>query len=96
MSQQSLDLFLGSVEDKRPIATALRAQRGWAVFDSKESALRWASRNAPKIPAGVSGVSAHPRARKTDSGSYALVYDGVDTTPRKFVLNRKLTLERMR
>jgi len=95
-AQASFALVYGAVEAERPIATPLLAQRTWMEFESKEAAIRWSTRHAPKIPAGVHSVSAHPRARKTATGGWALVYDGIEGTPRKFALTKKLGLERTR
>lgn len=91
-----LALLIGAVEPERePTHTPLLVQRSWRIFDSRLSALKWSLRHAPLIPEGVRGVSAHPRARQATLG-WVLVYDGNDTACRKFVLNKRDELERMR
>ena len=83
MIQQDLIMQLGSVEPQRPLTTPLRASRTWMLFDTKESALRWASRNRPDLPAGTAGCSAHPRVRLTATAEFALIYDVTLGVPRK-------------
>ena len=84
--QASLWHDSGAAPAKRPRAIRVRSQRGLMHFDSKASALYWADRHAPLIPAGVRSCSAHPRAVRTDSGSHALVYDVLAQVPEKWVL----------
>jgi hypothetical protein len=97
MTQPSLALEFGIVPEKRPATTAVKAQRHWLRFDSKESALRWSSRNRPLvIPARAAPISAHPRAVKTDSGDFCLAYHTCDIRCPRWTLNSKLELVPMR
>lgn len=96
MSSDQLSLLYGAVEEERPLTTPLLSQRTWSLFDTRESALRWAARNRPDIPEGVVGCSPHPRPRQTSTGDFCLVYDVTQGIPRKMVLNKKGGLERIR
>ena len=99
MDQSSLALTFGTVETTRPLSTPLRQQRHWWAFDTKESAIRWSLRNAPKDTGVARGLSAHPRALRTSTGEHALVYDGICTRgghAAKFVLLKDGSLERTR
>lgn len=86
----------GPVEPKRPRPTKVRAFRGCMQFESKASALAWAARHAPLRSTGVRSLSAHPRACKTDLGTWALVYDGLMATGCKLVLLGSKRLGRLR
>jgi hypothetical protein len=97
MTQPSLALEFGTVPEKRPVTTAVKAQRSWLRFDSKDSALRWSQRNRPLvIPARAAPISAHPRAVKTDSGDFCLAYHTTDIRCPRYVLTSKLELVPMR
>lgn len=94
---EQLTMALSACEPQRPITTPLRAQRHYLTFDSRESALRWASRNSPQhIPKECNGVSAHPRPMRTSTGDWALVYSTCDIRSPRYVLTAKLALEPMR
>lgn len=70
-------LEAGPAEQKRPKAINVKLLRGMRQFDSKQAALAWANRNAPLRPAWVWSLTAHPRAARTELGTYVLVYDGL-------------------
>lgn len=75
-SPGQIDLLLGAVaEERRPQPSAVRAQRGWWIFEDKGAAFRWAARNCPGIPAKAHGISAHPRPFRV-IGGFCLLYEG--------------------
>lgn len=56
----------------RPVLTAVRRRRDLAVFDSKQTAYRWAETHWPKQPAGA--VTVCPPTPHKDGEVWTLTY----------------------